>query len=202
MTLFASYRAATMCTPEVFAMNIKLAENIATLPGHVVECGTWRGGMIAAIAERLGPERHYVLCDSFQGLPPAQQIDGPDALAWQRTTRDNCRATADEARESMRFAGITSYQVLEGWFHETLPTLTDVREIALLRIDADWYDSTLCCLENLWDRVVQGGIVILDDYFVWDGCSRAVHEFLSRNNLPERIRQRGDVAYIEKGRRC
>ena len=199
--MFASYRNATMCTPEVFAMNIKLAEHVAMLPGHVVECGTWRGGMIAAIAETLGPERHYVLCDSFQGLPPAQRIDGPDALAWQQNSRDNCRATADEARETMRFAGVTSYQVVEGWFHETLPRL-DAHPIALLRLDADWYESTLCCLENLWDRVVNGGIVVLDDYFVWDGCPRAVHEFLSHRSLAERVRQRGDVAYLEKGRRC
>lgn len=199
--IYSTYSGSTMCSPEAFSMNIELAQHVAMLPGHIVECGTWRGGMIAAIAKTLGPARNYVLCDSFQGLPPAQAIDGPDALAWQRISRHNCRATADEARESMRFAGITSYQVVEGWFCDTLPLL-NLEKIALLRLDADWYESTLCCLDNLWEAVVPGGIVILDDYYVWDGCARAVHEFLSFHSLPDRVRQRGDVAYIEKGRRC
>jgi O-methyltransferase len=61
--------------------------------------------------------------------------------------------------------------------------------IALLRLDGDWYESTMACLDALYDRVVPGGLVIIDDYYTWDGCARAVHDFLSRRGVSARIRQ-------------
>ena len=46
----------------------------------------------------------------------------------------------------------------------------------------------------------EGGVVILDDYYAWDGCARATHDFLSRHDLPYRIRdiQGGGGAYFVK----
>ena len=85
-----------------------------------------------------------------------------------------------------------------GWFHETLTTFTLPEPIALLRLDADWYDSTMVCLENLFDRVAPGGLVVLDDYFAWDGCSRALHDFLSRRSAAEKIRSLGETCYLVK----
>ena len=49
----------------------------------------------------------------------------------------------------------------------------------MLRLDGDWYESTRVCLENLYPHVAPGGIVIVDDYYNWDGCARAVNEFVS-----------------------
>ena len=70
----------------------------------------------------------------------------------------------------------------------------------MLRLDGDWYESTICILENLYDKVAANGLILIDDYYDWDGCSRAVHDFLSDQKLPERIRQSryGGVAYIVK----
>lgn len=201
--LYDKYANATMCNAETFMSNIYIVDEFVVTGGNhdgcVVECGTWRGGMIAGIAEVLGPQREYILCDSFQGLPPAQPIDGPAANKWQREDPDNCRATVDEVHESMDMSGVRSYRLVEGWFSETLPRLSvDIESIALLRLDADWYDSTRCCLVNLWNKVVDGGIIIIDDYYVWDGCSRAVHDFLAQVSAVERIRSHEDVAYIVK----
>jgi hypothetical protein len=56
-----------------------------------------------------------------------------------------------------------------------------------LRIDADWYDSVRCCLESLYDQVVEGGFVIFDDYYTFDGCAIAVHEFLGKRGLAHQI---------------
>ena len=49
----------------------------------------------------------------------------------------------------------------------------------MLRLDGDWYESTRVCLEHLHDLVVPGGFVIIDDYGYWEGCRRAVDEFLA-----------------------
>ena len=52
--------------------------------------------------------------------------------------------------------------------------------IALLRIDADWYEPTKCILENLAKYVVPGGLLIFDDYYTWEGCTVAVNEFAAK----------------------
>jgi O-methyltransferase len=58
----------------------------------------------------------------------------------------------------------------------------------------------LICLERLWDDVLAGGLVLIDDYYTWDGCAKAVHDFLAKRQAPEQIHQGpvGGTAYILK----
>jgi O-methyltransferase len=98
----------------------------------------------------------------------------------------------------MKLVGATSFKLWPGFFNKTLPHF-QTEPIALLRLDADWYDSTMVCLEYLFERVVERGIIILDDYYTWDGCSRAIHDFLSKNKATERIRSYDNsVCYLIK----
>jgi hypothetical protein len=87
-------------------------------------------------------------------------------------------------QEVLRRCQVPAEQVtiVKGWFEETVPSLP-VERIALLHIDADWYDSVKLVLEHLYDRVSPGGYVILDDYGYWEGCRRACHEFLDRRGI-------------------
>jgi O-methyltransferase len=177
-----------------YILNLQLAERVRAIPGAVVECGVWRGGMIAGIAEILGSSRDYILCDSFQGLPKARPIDGPEAFRWQRningpTYHNNCTASEDDARSAMALSPARRVQIASGWFEATLPHLRLDDGIALLRLDADWYESTTTCLENLYHRLAPGGLVVIDDYYTWDGCARALHDFLARHQLAVRVRQ-------------
>src|SRR5437879_4892585 len=80
---FRKFRKFTMTPEDVYTGNLVLAQRVKAIPGAVVECGTWRGGMIAGIADVLGSKRRYFLFDSYEGLPPAKEIDGQAALAWQ-----------------------------------------------------------------------------------------------------------------------
>jgi hypothetical protein len=169
----------------------------------MVECGVWRGGssiaMLLAQREFLGHvERPVYMFDSFEGLPPAAQADGPLAKRWQHESTlaqsfNNCTATRAEVQsslDSLRFAP-EDYRIVPGWFEDTLPRLA-VRlaneKISLLRLDGDWYESTRTCLEYLMPAVSVNGVIIIDDYYAWDGCARAVHEYLSKHDLPYRIR--------------
>lgn len=203
--LYALLKDYTMIDPVVFDDNLALAKGLPDdVRGCVVECGVWKGGMIAAIAATLGPQRAYWLFDSFQGLPPAQRVDGPAALAWQANTAspryfDNCAAPATFAQQAMDLAGVACYNVVPGWFKTTLPVARFNNEpIALLRLDCDWYDPVLFCLDTLFNRVAPGGLIVIDDYYAWDGCARAIHDFLSVRQATERIRSLGDVCYLVK----
>jgi O-methyltransferase len=136
-------------------------------------------------------------------LPPAQDVDGKAAIDWQQAKNapgyhDNCSAGPEFAERAMRLAGIESFHLKKGWFEQTLPAFKPPAPIALLRLDGDWYDSTMVCLSHLFDFVTPGGLILLDDYYTWDGCARALHDFLSRRSAVERIQGLGAVCFLEK----
>jgi O-methyltransferase len=201
--LYEKYSSYTMIPKNTFIENLKLCRNLSTIHGCVVECGVWRGGMIASIAEILGKDRNYYLFDSFEGLPEAKEIDGKDALAWQRNKDnpyffDNCKAETVYADTAMKMAEVSKYQLVKGWFSDTIPNFKFDEDIAILRLDGDWYESTMQCMEFLYPKVAKGGVIIVDDYYVWDGCSRAIHDYLSIHKIPCRIRQIQSNCYIIK----
>ena len=87
-----------------------------------------------------------------------------------------------------RSLGSIHTELVKGWFEDTLQNYKDlIGPIAILRIDGDWYSSVRCCLDNLYDSVVQNGFIILDDYYAYDGCAVATHAFLGERMLPHRI---------------
>ena len=189
----------------VFIQNLSLIAHHKKISGSVVECGVWRGGMIAAIAQAFGKDRNYVLFDSFEGLPQAKAIDGKLAIEWQQDTTsliyfDNCTAEIKWAQEAMQKSGATNVSINRGWFTNTLPNYSATEPIAVLRLDGDWYDSTMDCLVHLYPKVASGGIIVIDDYYIWDGCSKAVHDYLSQNESSARIKQfrNGYIHYIVK----
>jgi O-methyltransferase len=207
--LYRKYRAFTMMDKLAFIENLKLCEPALALDGDIVECGTWRGGMSAAMAEIARAKAlagRSVLFDSFQGLPPPDSLDGEMAFAWASDTEsplyyDNCTASEDDARRAMSLAGVSDYRIFAGWFEETLsPYAAENPKIAILRLDGDWYRSTMTCLEILYPRVVPGGVVIIDDYGTWDGCTRAVHDYLSQMQRAEPIQRTriANVVYLTK----
>ena len=99
-----------------------------------------------------------------------------------------------EAQRAMSISSAKDYQFVKGWFEETLPELS-VEPIALLRLDADWYASTKCILESLAERVVSRGLILVDDYYTWEGCSVAINEFAARKRWQIQQSGRG-ICYL------
>jgi len=195
----------TMIPRKTFLYNLDIINKFKKTKGCIVECGTWRGGMIGGIACMLSKEKEYFLFDSFEGLPLAKEIDGKKAIEWQSNKDgkyyfENCKAEMKFAENAMKISGAKNYKLIKGWFDETLPKFkAESNKIAILRLDGDWYDSTMCCLDNLYPLVVENGIIIIDDYYAWEGCSKAVHDYLSKNNLSVRINQwKHNLCYIIK----
>ncbi len=168
------------------------------IPGDFVECGVWRGGasfLMADLMRQAGVrDRKVWLFDSFEGLPPPQEVDGPTAIAYAANPEsggyyNNCRASLEDVRQTAMELGLSPYtEFVKGWFEQTLPLYRQrVGRVGVLRIDADWHASVRCCLENLYDQVVEGGLIIFDDYYAYDGCSLAVHEFFGQRHLTHPI---------------
>lgn len=191
--IYSRFSDFTMIPRQGYVSNLALCDQFRHLPGAVVECGTWKGGMSAGIAALFKDDRDYCLFDSFEGLPVAQDIDGKDrwgqlAKTWQAKSRTNLRAEESFAQRAMLLSGAQNVHIIKGWFNETLPKYSG-HPIAILRADGDWYESTMDILTNLYPYVVKGGLIILDDYYYWEGCAKAVHDFLSRNQLVDKIYQ-------------
>jgi len=201
--IFQRFESYTMIPTDVFVSNLRLAARVLDVKGCIVECGVWRGGMSAGLATLFGPNRKYCLFDSFEGLPPAREIDGSAAMVWQQRVGapeyfDNCSAPIEYAQDAMSKASAVRVEIVRGWFANTVRKCLLGEPIALLRLDADWYESTIVCLDAFFDQVAPGGMIIIDDYYTWDGCSRAVHDFLSRHSAVERIQCFEGVCYLGK----
>jgi O-methyltransferase len=142
------------------------------------------------------PARGLWLFDSFQGLPPASAKDGDKAQDRQGT----CLGSEQNVRRLMGALGIAESRlhVVKGWFEDTFPTV-QIERIALLHIDADWYESVRLSLERFYDAVAPGGFVVLDDYGHWLGCRHAVDEFFAQRRLqPELVEVDYTGRYLQK----
>jgi O-methyltransferase len=164
------------------------------LPGAIVECGVFKGGSAAMMTMAASQERKVWLFDSFEGLPEPTAEDGAMAVEYAGDRASGalepigqCVGPLDVVKELFfEKLGVapSRIEIRQGWFQETLPTARhEVGTIAVLRLDGDWYDSTKVCLDNLYDLVIGGGFVIIDDYGYWEGCRRAVDEFLAARGL-------------------
>ncbi len=210
LPLYVKYKRFTMINPVAYIENLALVINALRDPslksGAVIECGTWRGGMSAGLVEVAGRQRRYIFFDSFEGLPPAQEVDGDAARSWQADTLsshyfNNCTASVHEFEGTLALTGAPRdhFEIRKGFFAETLHSFHSPK-VAVLRLDGDWYESTMECLDKFWDSVMRDGIIIVDDYYTWEGCSRAVHDFLAKRQARERVNQGpiAGVAYIVK----
>jgi len=163
------------------------------IPGDFVECGVWRGGssMLAALVlDRLGDaERRLYLYDTFAGMPEPGELD-VDVLGqsahphWQSEQRGDvnewCYSSLEEVRRNLRSTGFPAERVslVEGRVEETIPA-TAPETIAVLRLDTDWYESTLHELKHLYPRLSPGGVLIVDDYGHWAGARAAVDQYFA-----------------------
>lgn len=200
--LYTKYSLFTMVPKDLFIDNLLLAKKFSHVPGEIVECGVWKGGMIAGISEIVGGKIAN-LFDSYQGLPKVKEIDGESAKYWQNNPDgaffyDNCSADEKFAIEAMEMSGV-EFRSYKGWFSEVFNSSIPIESISILRLDSDWYDSTMECMTFFYPKVNCGGLIIIDDYLTWEGCSKAIHDYLSSIKSKSKIRSTAlGLTYIIK----
>lgn len=141
------------------------------VPGAVVECGVCQGGTLKAAL--LWLETYH--CQ--------REVWGYDTFAGMTTPGPQDRASADQTGKlAVPYDEVRAYlgdwpRLIVGDIRETAAA-THPEQIAVLRLDVDWYENTLAALQALWPRLQPGGFLFIDDYNYWEGCKRAVDEYL------------------------
>lgn len=182
------------------------------IEGDIIDCGVLRGGtsiLMAGISKYLNMNKHIFVADSFEGLPTPSEEDGVFAKElWYRFTDDldlfnlKCIASIEDVKSNFKKYDLLSEQIifLQGWFSETLSKIDQSVKFSLIRIDVDWYSSTMDVLLNIYKNLTVGGFIIIDDYNLI-GCKNAVDEFRLLNNINSElyvVDQKTGVVYWRK----
>jgi hypothetical protein len=163
--------------------------------GNFVECGVAGGGtsgLLAALLGEMAPQSMRLFCcDSFSGMPDPTVYDkhnGQEAndTGWGAGT---CSAPESSVQSLCEQLGVLDrVTIVKGYFEDTLPVWKDtIGPIALLHADGDWYSSTKAIFENLYDQVLPGAYIQVDDYGHWEGCRLALDEFFAARNMTIRL---------------
>tara|TARA_R110002073_G_scaffold41466_10_gene117105 strand:+ start:9766 stop:10431 length:666 start_codon:yes stop_codon:yes gene_type:complete len=166
-----------------------LYKSIVNLPGHVVECGVFKGASFirfCSFREVLESpySRKIIGFDAF-GAFPKQEDANDQAFVSEFEGAAGEGISVDGLKEVLQHKGFENFELIKGDLLETLPTYIAEHpelRISLLHIDVDVYKPSVAILKNLFDRVVRGGLIVLDDYGTVAGETDAVDQFLENSD--------------------
>jgi O-methyltransferase len=217
--IFEKVRHNTMTSAERVYCLIEAVKYVEhnNIVGDIVECGVWKGGSMMAVAETLqelnNTSRELYLYDTYEGMSEPSEHDktyyGEDAKNLLNTNTNKERnlvwaysalETVQKGMESTNYPA-DNIKYVQGKVEETIPG-TIPENIAILRLDTDWYESTYHELVHLYPLLQKGGVLILDDYGHWQGARKAVDEYVTQNKIQillNRIDETGRIAVKQNG---
>lgn len=180
-------------------------KNIA---GTFIEAGCALGGSTIVIA-KLRPEgASFNVYDVFDMIPPPTSDDPEDVIQRYETIvkgdstgiggdqyygykDDLLSEVKSNLAEFCSNSEINNLHLIKGLLQDTL----EVNEpVAFAHIDVDWYEPVKVCLNRIGPNLTVGGSVILDDYYDWGGCRKAVDEYLKET--PYKFEVNGDYGNL------
>ena len=198
--LIQRVRAFTMTSPERIASLHQAIQYLTKnkIEGAIVECGVWKGGstmsaLITLVANN-DTTRPVFLFDTFEGMSAPTEADkaytGQSAAELMQTSdrMDQgsiwCFSTLEEVQENIKSTGypMEKVQFVKGKVEDSIPGILP-GQIALLRLDTDFYESTRHELVHLFPLLVTGGVLIIDDYGHWEGARKAVDEYMENHKI-------------------
>ncbi|MCX5666804.1 MAG: class I SAM-dependent methyltransferase [Candidatus Omnitrophica bacterium] len=164
----------------------ELYKMVRDLPGSIVECGVFKGcSLVRFTAFRTllnnSFSKKIIGFDTFGGFPETNFV--PDKKFRQHLidTAGEHSISKQQLLDVLKQKGLDkSVELVEGDITTTVPGYVESHpelKIALLNLDVDIYEPSTAILEHLYPRIVQGGILVLDDYGVWPGETKAVDEY-------------------------
>jgi O-methyltransferase len=172
------------------------------IDGDIVETGVWRGGMCMwtkALLKKYKSNKRVWLFDTFEYFPQAQSPLDRRVNDVTQILFEHMPTISDVKNNFKKFDLLDSNVIfIPGEFSKTTP-VTPIDKISILRLDGDYYESTMVVLENYYFRIVNGGFVIIDDYNnKYLECKRAVDEFRSRYSITNPIINSVGAVYWQK----
>lgn len=169
----------------------ELYKKIIDLPGAIVECGIFKGASFVQFATfrnliETEISRQVIGFDIFGEFPSTGFKDDQKYLDSFIRNAGNKSITVDELNQVFEAKSIRNFTLVKGDINQTVPTF--VRDnphlkIALLHIDTDVYEPAVTILNNMYDLIVRGGIIVLDDYGTFPGETKAVDDFFANKNV-------------------
>tara|TARA_Y200000002_G_scaffold95724_1_gene77360 strand:- start:9564 stop:10274 length:711 start_codon:yes stop_codon:yes gene_type:complete len=190
---------------------------IKNIKGDIVECGVGRGRSLITLlslnryyesVSRKKIKRKIFALDSFSGFPePTKEDDShrnPKKGEWSRSPNNEYNYSVKNLQKILKKANLGNLRkdqlnIVKGFFEKTTKDLK-IKKISILHLDGDLYKSIKDPLENLSNKIVKGGIIVIDDFHLkrskqfkedFPGARKAIEEFLYKNKdfkLKESIR--------------
>lgn len=181
----------SMSTPAnhwAIIQSIKHIKNL-NLKGDFVECGVYQGGnlmLFEYLNNKYKLNKKIYAYDTFEGMttPNQYDIDLKNKNASEYKIKDEkwCYATLETVKKNINSLNqkLDNFNFIKGDVCKTLGEINHIpNEISLLRLDTDFYESTLKELEFLFPKLVTNGVLIIDDYGHWKGSRKAVDEYFN-----------------------
>ncbi|MFT4643961.1 TylF/MycF/NovP-related O-methyltransferase [Candidatus Marifrigoribacter sp. Uisw_064] len=161
------------------------------IEGSIIETGCALGGSSILIGKLKSKDRQFNVYDSFEMMPEPTENDGEDVHNRFNVIKKGVskgisgnkyygyeKDLYNKVKNSFKSFGIdlTNIQLIKGYYEDTLK-IND--EVAMAHIDCDWYDSVLVSLQRIEPYLVVGGVLIIDDYYCYSGCKKAVDDYFN-----------------------
>jgi O-methyltransferase len=163
----------TLVSPDRCFILFKTLLQALRKEGDVIECGVYKGGTAALMAsclKELNYKKKLYLFDTFEGMPETNSAKD------FHTKGDFSDTSLESVMEFVGFPEIVSYR--KGFLPATFKGLENA-SFCFAHVDVDIYRSILDALEFIWPRLVNGGIIVFDDYGfpTCPGAREAVDEY-------------------------
>ena len=172
---------------------IALTNERRGIPGQIVEADCALIGSSILLAATKSPRRRLTVYDVFGMIPQPTEEDGPGVQQrYEDISNGRSNGTGSDVYSGYRedlFESLRNNLVLFGYPAEqnqvelvnrlVQETLSVDGSVSLAHIDVDWYEPVLVCLQRIVPRLVSGGTIVIDDYFDWSGCRKAVDGYFS-----------------------
>ncbi len=171
--------------------HLEIYKKILDLPGDILEFGVYKGtSLVRLLSFRNLLEnensRKVFGFDIFGKFPDTLELESDRQFVHKFENSGGFGISKKELEFHFENKGFRNFELIEGDILQTIPeflTNYQSKKIALLHIDVDVYEPTKVILENLWDKVVKGGILMLDDYGTVEGETKAVDEFFADKEI-------------------
>ena len=170
----------------------ELYKMIAKLPGDIFELGVYKATSLIRLATiratlENDEARRIVGFDAF-GKFPKNNLTLKSDIKFIKTFEEEGGdgLNINETKKILEAKRFNNINLIEGNINETLPKyLADNphTRLSILHLDMDVKEPTTFALEMLYEKVVSGGLIILDDYNQVAGATDAIDEFIKEKGL-------------------